>query len=145
MGAGHREQGNPLGSGFFTWELKKKQTLVWSLLGQENVSSKGLRGMQTRKEAEGGQEGRRQNVPGPWPSIQLSVRLQWKPPEGLDKSGVRWFFTLKRDYFISSIQDSEVQRLGVRKSRNKVKIGTTMGFPCGSAVTNLPANSGDLG
>ena len=58
-------------------------------MGQENVSSKGLRGMQTRKEAEGGQEGRRQNVPGPWPSIQLSVRLQWKPPEGLDKSGVR--------------------------------------------------------
>lgn len=35
-------QGNPLGSEFFTWELKKKK-LVWSLLGQENISSKGLR------------------------------------------------------------------------------------------------------
>ena len=100
---------------------------------------------ESRKEAEGGQEGRRQSVPGPWPSIQLSVKLQWKPPEGLDGSGVRWFFPLRRDYFISSIQDSEVQRLGVRKSRNKVKIGKTMGFPRGSAVRNLPANSGDSG
>ena len=35
------------------------------------------------------------------------------------------------------------RRLGVRKSRNKVKIGTTMGFPCGSEVTNLPADSGE--
>ena len=35
------------------------------------------------------------------------------------------------------------RRLGVRKSRNKVKIGTTMGFPSGSAVTNLPADSGE--